>query len=236
MRRFNFGSRRQFKTNIILLVAALLIVFYLLFTVGFKFLLNSSVFFANIFTKETPEPLNKTTDVYGSVDVDHIPVATNSATIVVSGSVVNYDLIIFYINGKRVEEKELSGTDTFSEEIGDLQKGNNEVFVKGQTQDGKNKKTSDTFTVLYKPEKPKLEISDPADRATVSNPEVTVKGKTDKEVYIRVNGLPVVVNAQGDFDSTVRLKEGENTITIDAADIAGNFETKTLVVTYRKED
>jgi len=236
MRRFNFGSRRQFKTNIILLVAALLIVFYLLFTVGFKFLLTSSVFFANLFSKETPEPLNKTADVYGSVDIDKIPVATNSATIIVSGSVVNYDLIIFYINGKRVEEKELAGTDTFNEEIGDLEKGNNEVYVKAQTQDGKNKKTTDTFTVLYKPEKPKLEISEPSDRSTVNNPEVTVKGKTDKEVYIRVNGLPVVVNAQGDFDATVRLKEGENTIAVDAEDVAGNFETKTLVVTYQKED
>ena len=109
-------------------------------------------------------------------------------------------------------------------------------WLKAQTQDGKNKKTTDTFTVLYKPEKPKLEISEPSDRSTVNNPEVTVKGKTDKEVYIRVNGLPVVVNAQGDFDATVRLKEGENTIAVDAEDVAGNFETKTLVVTYQKED
>ena len=236
MRPFNFGSRRQFKTNVVLLVVALLVVFYLLFTVGFKFLLNSSVFFANIFSRETPEPLNKTNDVYGSVDVDQIPVATNSATIVVSGSVVNYDLLVFYINGKRVKEKELAGTDSFSEEVGDLQKGNNEVYVKAETSDGKNKKTTDTYTDLYKPEKPKLEISEPADRSTVHTTEVTVKGKTDKEVYIRVNGLPVVVNAQGDFDATVRLKDGENTITIEATDVAGNLESKTLVVTYQKED
>lgn len=236
MRKFNFGSRRQFKTNVILLVVALLAVFYLLFTVGFKFLLNSSVFFANIFSKESPEPLSKTTDVYGSVDVDQIPVATNSATIVVSGSVVNFDILAFYINGKKIGEKELSGTNNFSEEIGDLKKGNNEVYVRAMTSDKKNSKKTNTFTVFYKSEKPKLEITEPADRTTVNNPEVTIKGKTDKEVFIRVNGLPVVVNAQGDFDATVRLKEGENIITIEAEDIAGNFESKILVVIYQKED
>jgi hypothetical protein len=236
MRRFNFGSKRQFKTNAILLIVALLVVSYLLLTVGFKFLLNSSVFFADLFSKETPAPLNKTTDVYGSVNIDDIPVATNSASIVISGSVVNYSTVNFYINGKKIKETELVAADTFSEEIGDLKEGNNDVYVRAETSDGKNSKKSATYSVLYKPQKPKLEISEPTDRATVNDPEVTVKGKTDKEIFIRVNGSPIVVNAQGDFDSTVRLKEGENAIIIQASDIAGNLETKTLTVIYQKED
>lgn len=225
------------KSTIVILLAGLVILFYFLFTVGIKLILNSSVFVANMFSKNSPAaPLNKTTDVYGSVDIEDIPVATNSAKIIVNGSVVNYTKLDFYLNGEVVETKDMTSNEIFNIEIGDLEKGKNEVYIKARTEDGQNTKKTQVYEVLYKDEKPKLDISEPADRATVSSPEVTIKGTTDKEVLIKVNDLPVVVDVNGNFDSTVRLKDGDNSISIRAEDIAGNVESKTLTVTYRKED
>ena len=60
-------------------------------------------------------------------------------------------------------------------------------------------------------------------------------GETDKETYIKVNDLPVVVDAQGVFQTMVKLKEGENKIAIIAQDVAGNSEEKILILTYEKD-
>lgn len=237
MRKFEFGQKKKMKSTIVLLLVGLVVAFYLFFTVGLKLILNTSVFLANIFSKDAQtDPLNKNTDVYGSVNIDDIPVATNSAKIVLTGSVINYSKLDFFINGDIVEKKKMTTTDIFTIEIGDLVRGENEVYVRASTEDGKNTKKTPVYTVVYKDEKPKLEINEPADKTTISNPEVTVKGITDKEVLIKVNDLPVVVDVNGGFDSTVRLKEGDNTIVITASDTAGNTEEKTLTITYRKED
>lgn len=225
------------KSTIALLLVGLAVVVYILLTYGFKLILNSSIFISDLFSKdEKTAPLNKNSDVYGSVNIDDIPVATNSAKIIVTGSVINYGKLEFYLNGEAVESKKMTTTDLFSVEIGDLERGENEVYVKALTEDGKNTKKTPVYKVVYKDEKPKLDISEPSDNSTVSTQEVTVKGSTDKEVLIKVNDLPVVVDVKGSFDATVKLKDGDNTITITASDTAGNVETKTLKVTYRKED
>lgn len=236
MRRFDFAQKKHLKSTIVLLVVALVVLFYFIFTVGFKMLLNTSAFIANTFSEATPVPLNRNSDIYGSINIDDIPIATNSAKIIVSGSVINYGTLNFYINDELVKKQPITSTDIFNIEIGDLERGDNEVYVKALTDDGKNSKKTTVYTVVYKDEKPKLDISDPDENSTTSNPEVTVKGATDREVLVKINDSPVVVDVNGNFDSTVRLKEGENKITVTAQDTAGNLETKTLAVTYRKDD
>ena len=47
--------------------------------------------------------------------------------------------------------------------------------------------------------------------------------------------MPVVVDANGNFEISVRLKDGDNQITAKAQDIAGNEEIKTIKVTYQKD-
>ena len=235
MRRSELFQKNKLTRTITLFVIILLISLILVSTVGFKLLLNTSVFVANLFSKSTPQSLNKTSDVYGSINIDNIPTATNSAKIIVSGSVVNYDKLEFFINDEKVKEEDLKANDSFSEEVGDLEKGNNEVYVKALTADGKSKKTTNTYSVLFKDEKPKLDIKEPQDKAVVSQSEIVLKGATDKEVFIRVNDLPVVVDAAGNFQTSLRLKEGDNMIEVVASDIAGNSETTTLTVNYQKE-
>jgi len=234
MGRLERVQEKKMKNTIALYVVILFIVLYFIFTFGIKLLLNTSSFNSGLFPQPSIKPIAKTEDSFNSIDISSIPQATNSAKIIVSGSILNFDILDFYLNAKKVKEIELS-SDTFSEEIGDLEKGDNDVYIKAKSKDNKTEKNTISYKVFYKNDRPKLEISDPSDNSTTNNQEIKVKGNTDKETYIHINDLPVVVDANGSFETSVRLKDGDNQIVATAQDIAGNIETKTIKVTYQKD-
>jgi len=234
MGRLERVQEKKMKNTIALYVVILFIVLYFIFTFGIKLLLNTSSFISGLFPQPSIKPIAKTEDSFNSIDISSIPQATNSAKIIVSGSILNFDILDFYLNAKKVKEIELS-SDTFSEEIGDLEKGDNDVYIKAKSKDNKTEKNTISYKVFYKNDRPKLEISDPSDNSTTNNQEIKVKGNTDKETYIHINDLPVVVDANGSFETSVRLKDGDNQIVATAQDIAGNIETKTIKVTYQKD-
>lgn len=234
MGRLERVQEKKLRNKIILYIVILFFVLYFIFTFGIKLLLNSSSFIAGLFPQPSAKPLSKTEDSFSSIDVSSIPQATNSAKFIVSGSILNFDILDFYLNGKKVKEVE-SSSDTFSEEIGGLEKGDNNFYIQAKSKDSKIEKNTITYKVFYKNEKPKLEITEPADNLTTNNQEIKVKGSTNKETYVHINDLPVVVDANGSFETSVRLKDGDNQIMITAQDIAGNMETKSLKVTYQKD-
>ena len=234
MGRLEKVQEKKLKNKIVVYLVVFFLVVYFIFTFGIKLLLNTSSFISGLFPQPSTKPLSKTEDSFSSIDISSIPQATNSARIIISGSTLNFDVLEFYINAKKVTEIEFS-SDTFSEEIGDLEKGDNNVYIRAKSKDNKIEKNTITYKVFYKDEKPKLEITEPLDNLTTNNQEIKVKGSTDKETYVRVNDLPVVVDANGNFETTVRLKDGDNQVTATAADIAGNVETKMIKVTYQKE-
>ncbi|OGK20456.1 hypothetical protein A3C98_03600 [Candidatus Roizmanbacteria bacterium RIFCSPHIGHO2_02_FULL_37_15] len=235
MSRLAEQQKKQFTTKIIIVILVLVAVVILIFTVGLKILLNTSVFVAKLSEKSQSPLLNKNQNFIGDVDIVNIPTATNSSRIIVEGGVVNFNQIEFYLNGDLVKETSLLTSDNFSEEIGDLAIGENEVYIIGKSKEENEEKKSKVYTVFYKSEKPRLEVSEPQDGLKTVKQELEIKGLTDKETYIKVNDLPVVVDAQGTFQTTVKLNEGENKIFIKAQDVAGNSEEKTLTVIYEKE-
>jgi len=234
MGRLERVQEKKMKDTIILYVVILFIVLYFIFTFGIKLLLNTSSFISGLFPQPSTKPLAKEEDSFNSIDISSIPQATNSAKIIISGSILNFDILDFYVNKNKVKEIELS-SDTFSEEIGDLEKGDNDIYIMTKSKDSKIEKSTITYKVFYKNEKPKLEITEPSDNLTTNNQEIKVKGNTDKETYIHINDLPVVVDANGSFETSIRLKDGDNQIVATAQDIAGNVETKTIKVIYQKE-
>lgn len=235
--RLQQHQNKRFTLTIILAVFVLVSLLVFILFVGIQLVLNASVFIANLTAKpQTSQLQNKTNSFYGRIDIDSIPTATNSAKIMVGGSVLNYDILKFYINDQSVKEKNMSASDTFSEEIGDLKKGENEVYIIALSKGTKKEQESKRYSVIFKDEKPKLEIKEPQDGLKTPKQEIGISGITDKETYVRVNDSPVVVDAQGNFETSIRLKDGENKITIVTQDIAGNTESKTLTVTYQKED
>ena len=234
MRRLERVQEKKLKNKIVVYLAVFILVVYFIFTYGIRLLLNTSSFISGLFPQPSPKPLSKTEESFSSIDISSIPQATNSAKIIISGSTLNFDILDFYLNDKKVKEIK-SSSDIFNEEIGDLEKGDNSIYIRARSEDNRTIKKTIIYKVFYKNEKPKLEITEPSDNFSTSNQEIKIKGSTDKETYVHINDLPVVVDANGNFETSIRLKDGDNQITATAQDIAGNTETKTLKVTYQKD-
>lgn len=237
MSRLQSHQQKEFAKKVSFSIVALIVFIIFFFSFGLKFLINSSLFVGNILSGNKNEIQVENKDIfYGTLNVDNIPSATNSAKFIIGGTIDNFDLIEFYINGEKIKETTNIATDnSFSEEVGDLRKGENEVFIIARNEELKKTKKSEIFNIVYKSEKPMLEISSPSNDSKVNNYEVKIIGRTDKETFIRINNLPIVTDADGSFQTLVRLNEGENKIEITAEDIAGNVEKKTLSITYQKE-
>lgn len=77
-----------------------------------------------------------------------------------------------------------------------------------------------------------LFIDQPSNGIVVSNPLLTVRGKTNSNAEIVVNDKETNANSSGNFSVTLTLDEGENSIIIVANDELGNIAEKELLVTY----
>jgi hypothetical protein len=203
-------------------------------TVGLKLAINASLFLTSIGSKPAVE--EKRDEFFGSLSIDSIPSATNSAEIRVEGTVTNYDLIEIYLNDEKVEDEKFPSSDTFSVLVGDLKPGENTVYVKALEKKDKKERKSEVYIVIYKNQKPKLEVSEPANDTKTRKTEIKVAGATNSEIFIKVNGLPLVVTSDGQFQTLVQLKEGENKIIVTAEDDAGNIETKEIKVIREKDE
>jgi len=224
---------KDFKKKIFITIFLLIFIIYFLFSFGFKIIFTVSSFFANFQNKPTPSFEIKEENFFGDINIDNIPQATNSAYFLVKGNVLNFNELTFFLNDQKIKNIILEEENNFTEEIGLLKEGKNTFYVIAKNKN-KSKKTP-IFEILYKPKKPKLEINQPRDGDKFTNPEIIIKGKTDKETFIKINDNPIIVDALGNFEQIVNLKnEGENTIRISAEDIAGNLETKEIKVFYQK--
>ncbi len=232
MSRLESYRQRQFRKKVIVFVVGLMLLVIFVFTVGFNLLIKTSLFVDTIGNKNSSTDQSNRDAFFGSLNVDTPPIATNSAIIVVSGSVDGYDVVEISINDKKV--KTLKNKSSFNEVVGDLRKGQNELKVLAKSQSRTEDVKRQVFEVLYKDEKPKLDISEPTDGTTTDATEIKIVGKTDPDITIRINDSPVVVDVQGNFTTFSPLKDGENKFHIEATDAAGNTQVKDLIVHFEK--
>lgn len=215
-----------------LILIVLLIIF--MSTIGFKLIINTSIWLSNLSRGEQPTKVNsKDAGFLLAPELFDVPDATNSAEIEVTGQGTKGTELTMYVNDEEVDSFTLD-KDEF-EVMLPLDEGTNAIYV--QIEDIKNKRTQDseTYTVMVLRDKPSLEISAPRDGETVTKSSITVTGKTDENVSVRINGSPVVVSSDGSFRRQMILKEGENTIKAIATDIAGNSEEAEVKVKYEKD-
>jgi len=236
MSRLQSHKNKVFTAQVVIAAMAFIFIVIFIFTTGFKMLLNSSLYINQFFNKSSDQKTttNEKESFQGDFSIDSIPTATNSAKISVSGSVNNYDTLTFYLNKEKDKEIPIV-TDSFSIEVGDLKKGDNQVYFLAKSKKFNQEKQSETYNVVYNDDKPKLEISEPDDQLKTNKQEIKVIGKTDKDNTVKINNLPVVVDYQGGFQTSVKLNDGENKINIIVENNFGSSETKTLTVTYQKD-
>jgi uncharacterized protein YfaP (DUF2135 family) len=77
-----------------------------------------------------------------------------------------------------------------------------------------------------------LEVTEPQDESVVYTSEVVVKGTTNADAVVTVNGLVADVDADGKFSVTVSLEEGPNLIEVYASDFEYREASEILTVIY----
>ena len=109
-----------------------------------------------------------------------------------------------------------------------LADGSHQVTMTAADLNGNRNTTSWSFTLDSTP--PSLVITSPTFALTASA-NVTVAGTTDPAATLDVNGIPVPVDANGSFSTSLSLAEGLNLIVVNASDAAGNAASVTKSVT-----
>ena len=80
---------------------------------------------------------------------------------------------------------------------------------------------------------PVLAILSPPEMFVAPAPSVEIKGRTERDARVKVNGQKVTVGSDGSFTFPLALKEGVNLVTIEAIDTAGNSEYGKRLITYK---
>ena len=120
-----------------------------------------------------------------------------------------------FVNGAEVP---VAADGTFSTQV-PIDEGINTIKV--ESADAVWNTASTTVRVERDSSAPSLTVTDPGDGFATNASSVTVKGSTDADSTLTINGKPVAVSGER-FTSTVNLEEGDNFIVVASMDAAGN--------------
>lgn len=82
---------------------------------------------------------------------------------------------------------------------------------------------------------PELQLFAPIDGLVTKDQSIQVKGKTESEVKVTINGKEIKHDEQGVFDEPMTLSQGVNTIIISATTKHGKISTLTRYVVAQKD-
>lgn len=154
---------------------------------------------------------------------------TNETELTVEGSASPTTTIKLTNNGEEVGTAEVGDEGTFAIPA-ELVEGENElqaVTLMDEAVVGE----SESVTVTLDTEAPELTIDSPEEGDKTTRETVTVEGTVEDANldYVEVNGQEATVE-DGSFSKRILLDEGENTIEVAAADLAGNSTTESLTI------
>ena len=129
-------------------------------------------------------------------------------------------------------DEKVDGT---SLEVRNLQPGSYYWRVRAQDTDGFEGPYSPvrSLRAVYDDTPPPLAILAPAEMFVSPSPTVELRGKTEKDARVKVNGQKVAVGPDGSFLCPVALMEGVNPVTVEAIDPAGNSEYGKRMIFYK---
>ena len=168
--------------------------------------------------------------------LDTPPVATNSASMVLTGKGQAGLTLIVYLSDGEFKKLPVPQDGNFSVSGIPLKEGVNTMSAKMSDDKGNTSDLSNVVSVTYTNKPPKLEVSKPDENANISGDinTVVVTGKTDEDVTVTINDRFVVVKNDNSFTYNYPLNEGDNILKIVATDTAGNQTKVERKVTYHK--
>ncbi len=149
---------------------------------------------------------------------------TNQKTITISGTAEKNALIKIGSNSVYADE---NGKHSIP---ANLTEGANNVKVTAS--DAAGNSVDVTLPVTLDSIAPALSVTSPGDGAILTTPNVTLKGTKETSAAVTVNGVSATGAAADTFEKSLTLSQGENIITVEAQDAAGNKTTLQRKVTY----
>lgn len=219
--------RRAVLFGFLTVLLALALVF-----LGIPALIRMAIFIGNLRSSSTPI---ETKDVLPPVPPRLKPLAeaTNKAQINIEGFAEKGATIKLTLNGIANKETVAKTDGTFLVSNIKLSQGKNEIYAIATDQDGNTSQKSAILVIDYDNTPPELIVNEPADNSVFSSEEKTIeiKGETEEGVTITINDRFVILGAEGKFDFSFTLSDGENKIKIVAVDKAGNQTEEEITVT-----
>jgi len=118
MTRLQQHKLKQTFQKLILIIILVIAGFVFFFNIGIKFLISTSLFINQLANSKPKQQTKSEQQALNSISIDPIPSATNSSTLVYSGTSLNYDRLEVYINNEKTDEIDIS--DIFTGEINGL--------------------------------------------------------------------------------------------------------------------
>jgi len=219
------------KKNLALNILGIFLIILLVLKFGIPFLVNLSLFLSGQKNNQVQTVIQDTTFIAPPV-LDSFPEATSSANVVISGIASKDQTVNLYINGNLTDNIKTKddGKFVFKETISP---GDNTIQTKAAV-NGKESDFSNTIVTTLKSAPPSLNVISPSDGQSFSKDQNTanVTGTTDPDVKVTVNGFWAITDSGGNFSYDLPLQNGDNTIKVDAIDLAGNKTEKTIKVNY----
>jgi len=230
----NYQDRKE-RRQIFLTLGGIVGVFLFLAIFGVRILVAFSLFVDQL-RGSTPKDQQQSQTIILSPQLDPLPTAVNSTEIQITGKAKGDVTILLYVNEDQTEKIKVNQDASFTFSNVKLREGTNTISAKAMDEKNNTSDLSEVLMVQVKKSKPTLDILNPSDNAQISGETgvTTVNGKTDQDNSVTVNDRFVVVKSDGSFSYDLSLKEGEQTITIVAKDIAGNETIIERKVTYKK--
>lgn len=225
-------EKRSIRQAVLFGGLTLILIAFLLFF-GIPGLIKLAVFFGNI--RSTNQPIETQEDLPPPPPhFKAVPEATNSSKISLAGYGQAGSTVKISLDNIEKKEVIVNTQGEFSVVNFSLKKGENKITAIAYDKSGKKSRPSEEITIVFDNQPPTLQIISPKDKDEFfdKDKEIKVEGETDTEASVDVNGRFVIVGANGNFQTTLELKEGENEIRVTTRDIAGNQTEKKLKVKY----
>jgi hypothetical protein len=229
--RLTKKTERKTKKTIFLSIVGIIIVLILLYQFGIVLLINFSMFVTGSKNQQSNSNQNVISFIAAPV-LDPTFLATNSATVNITGKSDKNRDVFLYINNSQADQttSDDKGIFKFTE---DLNKGTNQISAKVKY-NNKESDFSNSISIIYQNSQPTLDISSPSDGQQFKKDQNTanVTGKTDSGVSVTVNGFQAVIDSTNNYSYILTLQNGDNQIKIIATDQAGNKTEKDIKVNY----
>ena len=226
-----FYSYVKLITIVTVIIAILLAVWFW----GLTILSNLDAFW-RIFNPNQEAVVSQNKENIPPPYINPFETATKEKKITVKGYSLEGVLVKLFLNDKENGSVRTDKEGAFSFFNVELNEGLNNLHVVAESGCGVESLPSKSISIKYLKTAPKIEIIEPTDRASFSQKDntITIRGRTDPSAIVAINGQKALVTSDGTFSYLFPLNDGDNKITVEAADEAGNKTTVEKTVIFSR--